>query len=494
MSMVDSKLAGRYRLVERIAVGGMGTVWRAEDEVLHRSVAVKVLNEALSEDLDAAARFEHEALAAASIQHPNMANVFDLVNEEGRPAIVMELVEGETLAARLARQGALPAVEAVRIACDVLFALEAAHDAGIIHRDVKPGNILLRSDGAVKLADLGIARTLDGPALTTTGIALGTAHYAAPEQIRGQAATPAADLYGVGAVFYEMLTGHRPFNGDSPMAAAMAALNDELTPPSAHRPDIPSSLEAIAMRALQRAPVDRFGSAAEMREALGAARPDPSTDTFPTIGPADPTIELPRAPKPEPKARRPVPPLLKRVALLWVLPLVLVALFVVAASFWWRAATTTEVPKFTGMSLTQARELAKDHELEITTTETHSATAKGTVIRQSIPPERTVADGATVKLTVSDGIPPCCKVPDLDGKTLAQAKATIENARLELGQVSYVDRSDGPEVVTLQNPDAGERVEPGEAVDITVVRVVRASDGGGDGDKKRGKGNGRDGG
>src|SRR5690349_11823276 len=179
MFMVETLLAGRYLLEEQIAVGGMGEVWRARDQVLERPVAVKLLHDSLAGDDKAAERFRREALTAAQISHPNMANVFDYIEEDGKPGIVMEYVPSQTLAQRLARKP-LPIAESVRIADDVLAALERAHAAGIIHRDIKPPNILLTPDGDVKVTDFGIARALGDASLTQTGTVMGTAHYSAP--------------------------------------------------------------------------------------------------------------------------------------------------------------------------------------------------------------------------------------------------------------------------------------------------------------------------
>ncbi|HEX9312695.1 MAG TPA: protein kinase, partial [Actinomycetota bacterium] len=226
MAQIDVVLGGRYRLVRRIAAGGMGSVWEAEDTLLHRRVAVKVLSEALAEDGRFVERFRREARATAGLSHPNVAGVFDYVEDGDRPFLVMELIEGETLADRLARQGRLPWREAAAIIEPAAAALEAAHRAGIVHRDVKPGNIMITRTGHVKVMDFGIAAATWAAPLTATGAAMGTATYISPEQASGKGAGPESDVYSLGVVLYEMLTGRPPFTRHTPVAVAMAHVRD----------------------------------------------------------------------------------------------------------------------------------------------------------------------------------------------------------------------------------------------------------------------------
>src|SRR2546425_3045864 len=226
----DVVLGGRYRLVEHIASGGMGTVWRGEDLVLHRPVAVKLLSEALGQDERFVERFRREARAAAGLSHPNVAEVFDYGEDQDTPFIVMELLPGETLADRLQREGRLPPGDAERIAVQVADALQAAHDAGIVHRDVKPGNVMLAPGGGVKVMDFGVAAAAWAAPLTSTGTTIGAASHLSPEQAAGERATPASDVYALGCVLYEMLTGRPPFVGESPLAVAGAHVREMPVP------------------------------------------------------------------------------------------------------------------------------------------------------------------------------------------------------------------------------------------------------------------------
>lgn len=267
-------LDGRYLLETEVASGGMGTVWRGRDEVLGRPVAIKVLHERLAGDPDILERFRREAVAAARLSHPNVVRVFDTGIDDGVCFIVMELFDGTTLEDRLRDGGPLPPAEATRVLSGMLQGLAHAHREGVIHRDVKPGNVLLDRDGQVKVTDFGIAKAAFATSdLTTTGELLGTARYLAPEQVAGGSVDHRADLYACGIVLYECLTGRTPFEADSHIATATMRLADTPRPPGALRPGIPRRLESVTMRALAREPEERFQSADEMNAALGPQAP-----------------------------------------------------------------------------------------------------------------------------------------------------------------------------------------------------------------------------
>lgn len=263
------KVAGRYVLESPLASGGMAEVWRGRDEVLGRPVAVKVLHEHLATDEGFLDRFRREAVTAARLSHPGVVRVFDTGIDGELCFIVMELYEGATLADRL-QGGPLPPEEASRIARNMLDGLAHAHQQEVVHRDVKPGNVLLHG-GQVKLADFGIAKAAYGGDLTTTGSLLGTARYLAPEQVDAATVDHRADLYAVGIVLYEMLTGRTPFEAETAIAEATLRLTEAPTPPRALRGGIPRGLESVVMRALARHPDERFQTAAEMRAALDQA-------------------------------------------------------------------------------------------------------------------------------------------------------------------------------------------------------------------------------
>ncbi len=300
----DGVLSERYRLTERIAVGGMGEVWAATDEVLGREVAVKFLRPEYVDDAEFRERFRAEARHAAGLSHPGIASVFDYgeqVEPEPSAWLVMELVEGEPLSALLQRTPVLLPARALDIVGQAALALEAAHSAGVVHRDVKPGNLLVRPDGVVKVTDFGIARAVDAVPITRTGTMVGTAYYLSPEQAGGKPVTPASDVYSLGVVAYECLAGQRPFPGDNAIAVATAHLREDPPP----LPDtVPADVRALVAEAMQKDPARRPEHAGELGRAALALRrtllgepetqpgpagsPEPATRVLTQVAPALP--------------------------------------------------------------------------------------------------------------------------------------------------------------------------------------------------------------
>ena len=272
--MIGRALNGRYELVEILGVGGMATVWRGLDRVLARQVAVKVLNGGLADDPRFAERFSREAQHAAMLAHPRIAMVFDSGVDQGSPYIVMELVSGRSLSTVLAEQPGMPVERAVGIAAAVCEALQVAHAAGLVHRDVKPGNIMITHDGGVKVVDFGIARAgSSGSGLTQAATVLGTAAYLSPEQATAGAVDARSDLYAVGCVLMEMLTGEPPFTADTPVAIAFRHVTEQAPLLSARRPGVPPALDAVVRRLLAKNPAERPPDAATARAELLATVP-----------------------------------------------------------------------------------------------------------------------------------------------------------------------------------------------------------------------------
>jgi serine/threonine protein kinase len=276
---VQAIAGGRYRIDDTLGHGGMAVVYLAHDRELGRPVALKLLAVHLAGDGDFRKRFVREARVAARLSHPNVVHVYDAGEDEGRPFIVMEYVPGETLARVLLRRRRLPADEAAALARQTALGLQHAHDAGLVHRDVKPQNLLLRDDGVLKIADFGIARAAEFSRLTQLGTVLGTASYLAPEQALGEEVGPEADIYSLGAVLYELLTGRPPYEFASLADLAEKQRDGTIVPVRDLEPSVPSELEALVMRCLAREPRFRPASAGEV---AGALAEEPQTKPLPT--------------------------------------------------------------------------------------------------------------------------------------------------------------------------------------------------------------------
>ncbi|RKD24147.1 hypothetical protein BEP19_06990 [Ammoniphilus oxalaticus] len=263
--MIGRRLGGRYEVKQRVGGGGMAVVYKAHDNLLNRTVALKILRSQFGHDDDFITRFRREAQAAASLSHANVVNVYDVGVEDDIQYIVMEYVEGQTLKELIIDQGALPVEQAVEIAMQICDALEHAHHNHIIHRDIKPHNILMGKNGRVKVTDFGIARAVSSATITHTGSVIGSVHYFSPEQARGGISGEKSDIYSLGIVLYEMITGSVPFSGDSPISVALKHLQEEIIAPREINPSLPQSLENVVLRALVKDPLYRYQSAREMQ-------------------------------------------------------------------------------------------------------------------------------------------------------------------------------------------------------------------------------------
>ena len=288
-TLLGTTLNGRYRLEARIGTGGMSSVYRALDETLERPVAIKLMNREIASDSDQLERFRREARAVAQLSHPHIVGVIDAGEDQGRPYIVLEYVEGETLKERIRRNGELEVSEAVAYAIEIARALGAAHARHIVHRDVKPQNVLIDEEGRAKVTDFGIARSLDDDGLTADGRVLGTTDYVSPEQALGHAVTGQSDLYSLGVVLYEMLTGSVPFRGENQVAVAMKHVREELPDVQALRPEVSASLAAVIDRATAKDLHERYRSDEELIAdledvlALEAARSGSATGEATTV-------------------------------------------------------------------------------------------------------------------------------------------------------------------------------------------------------------------
>jgi eukaryotic-like serine/threonine-protein kinase len=294
--MADELIAGRYELEEQVGSGGMSKVYRAHDRLLERTVALKILHEHYSQDEEYVERFRREARAVAQLAHPNVVTVIDRGEHEGRQFIVFEYVDGENLKQLVAREGPLPPKQVVELGLQVARALASAHARGVVHRDVKPQNVLLSDEGLPKVTDFGIARSSDVESVTLTGTVMGTSEYISPEQARGEPVDVRSDVYSLGAILYELCTGEVPFPGENPVSVAMRHLHEPVPSVRERRPEVPPRLDAAVRRSMAKDPAERFASMDELVAELEAS--------LAGLGEGEETIVLPAPARARPGRRR----------------------------------------------------------------------------------------------------------------------------------------------------------------------------------------------
>ena len=477
--------SGRYELTHLIARGGMAQVYRAMDRQLERPVALKILFPELSIDRTFVERFRREAQAAANLSHPNIVPVFDWGEDDGSYFIVMEYVEGRPLSAVLRDPQPMPPREIATIGAGVAAALAFAHRHGVVHRDVKPGNVLITPEGDVKVTDFGIARAMNTEeSLTQTGAVMGTAAYFSPEQAEGKGVDSRSDIYSLGVVLYEMAVGRPPFTGDSPVAVASKHVRDMPVLPREANPSVPPALEAVVMKAMAKNPDDRYGSAEELRAdllrfadgrpveagdpgltsvmtAFGATQAVPAatgrTMAVPPAGPPAGADDLERK---------------KRTRNLIILLVVLLVALAVIAFFLLRSVVggNVSVPDVVDQPVAVATQTLQNDNLTVgspPTTRPSSSIAKGNVVSTDPKGGASVAKNSTVDLVVSSGPAATAVVPDVKGKQLTQAIALLQTANLDY-TIHNITSNQPVGTVLSQSPAAGERIPETEKVALTV--------------------------
>lgn len=493
MNRTGQTIDARYLVERRLGTGGMADVFACEDLQLGRHVAVKVLHEQLAEDPQVVARFRRESQSAAGLQHPHIVSVFDRGDWDGIPYMAMELVDGVTLKDVIRDQAPLDPVKSIDQISQVLDALRYAHRRGLVHRDIKPQNILVGPDGDLKVADFGIARAIDDLQMTQTGMIVGTAHYLSPEQASGQAITPSADLYAVGVVLFEMLTGRMPFEGDQPVAIALKHVNEEPPALSVVNPDVPADLEYVVMRALAKVPEERYADAEEFIAALQAVRhrivsgaPVPEHGPFstgapggygaggaqitggwlqPAAGMAVPAGVAPEEVREQAEARR------RRN---WTFAIVggLATLMVLALIGYLAFGRMETVPDVRGLSAAKATQRLEDRGFKVIRDEAASSKVPAdTVMRQDPSALRRVRHGGRVRIVVSTGQAEAV-VPTVSGLTLDQAKQKLGEAgftRVNDTRMSSATVATDTVITTDPGPDA--------SVPTSTTITVRVSSG-----------------
>lgn len=475
---IGSVVGHRYRITELIGSGGMANVYKAVSIGTHHPVAVKAMRREHMENPEFRRRFEREARAVLHLRHENIVSAYDVGTYDGLPYIIMEYVDGETLKDYIRRKGLLPENEAVSLISQLLNALSAAHAAGIIHRDVKPQNVILKGDGTLKLTDFGIAREADASTRTFVGdTVIGSVHYLSPEQAQGLPVKESTDLYSAGAILYEMLTGEVPFDGDSTVAIALKQISEAPVPPVRRNPALSAAINGIILKALEKDADKRYGSAEDFLRDLRLSRKDPSGSFL-----EEETAPASRSGKGKPEAQRTAPAdgqktAAKRhprtatvlVVIAVVTALIAAVFFSVRSVFSGRSTGRQDVPSLVGKQLADAEERAENFGFTLTVDryETDGGYEYGTVISQTPAAGVSAKQGSALTVVVSLG-PESPTVPSLLGKTYEEAIRILHDAGLEEGEISYRVSEEAIGCVCAQTPGPGEDITPGATVSLCI--------------------------
>ncbi|MBR5430501.1 MAG: Stk1 family PASTA domain-containing Ser/Thr kinase [Firmicutes bacterium] len=482
--MIGKIFNNRYQIVEKLGAGGTAIVYRGQDMLLNRAVTIKILREEFVNNGDLVRRFRHEAQAVASLSHPNIVSVYDVGYEENMHYIVMEFVEGESLKEYIKRKGPLRLSEACNIITQILAGVQHAHEHGIVHRDIKPHNILLSVDGRAKVTDFGIAVGMSDVTMTynsTTRI-MGSVHYISPEQVQGQPATDRSDIYSCGVVFYEMLTGRVPYQGETPISIAMQHVQGELLLPNQVNPQVPASVSYVVTRAMRRNPETRYESAADMADAVKAAYQSVLDSDGDQVTDSTVTIKKKRSKRKNDTAEREqltdqgTDDGGSRRFTPGRLLLVLLAVALVGAIIWMATQLTgalihddtVVMPDVVGRTQAEAEAALSaaglSYKIEF---EASDEIASGLVMEQSVAAEQRVNAEREIVLTVSSGAAQI-EVPSLVGSSQRIAELTLANLGLNTEIDSEYNAEVGKDQVIMQSPEGGTMVDPGSSVKLLI--------------------------
>ena len=470
----------RYEVQQKIGVGGMADVYRGKDTLLGRPVAIKILHQNFGSDQDFVARFKREAQAAGKLNHPNVVSMYDVGFDQGFHYIIMEYVSGCTLKEYIQHHGAQVTVqEAVKITVAIAEVLEHAHMMGIVHCDVKPHNILITDSGRVKVTDFGIARAINSATtMMYTNSVMGSAHYISPEQASGKSINVSTDIYSLGVVLYELLTGEVPFRGETPVSVALQHVKDPVVAPRIKNAMIPPQLEQVVLMALEKEPGKRFGSISEMIQALrmslgyrGGTSARPMQHDFATqVLPPLETEVLEEEEEQQEGILAKLGSLPQKYVIggaVFAFLLAFLWAFLSFGNFW--SNSTVDVPNVVGKQLSVATRLLEERHLRVSSSEvTNSDVPAGQVISQSPEAGESVKEQRMVHLVVSKGAGDIT-IPDLQGMSFDQAREKLKALGLSIGKISYEsDSSKEDGVVISQGLQAGGKASKGATVDITI--------------------------
>jgi len=481
-------LGGRYELIEKIGGGGMAVVYKAKCRLLNRFVAVKILRPEFINDEEFINRFRIEAQAAASLSHPNIVSIYDVGEEEGIHYIVMEFIDGITLKDYIKKKGTIPWREAVNITIQICSAIEQAHRNHIVHRDIKPHNIILTADGIAKVTDFGIAKAVTSSTITMVGSTIGSVHYFSPEQARGGFVDEKSDLYSLGIVLYEMVTGKTPFDGETPVAVALKHIQNVPDEPSSINPDIPRSVNDIIMKAIKKEQNSRYQSATEMLADLHRVFKEPdgdfvvfsSDDNCPTVRIPDITnrnfiqkeeesdIKGNKTNKGKKKKDNLTTWLAIATSVIIISIFAYIAYKIIVPVILPQSSENFIVESYVGKNIDDVRELLEKHNITVEEKPVFSESKeKGTILSQNVAPGKEFKPGAAnvIEFEVSAG-PELIKIPDLKGKEYRVAEMDLKSMGLE----TEVEEENSDTIpnghVIRTEPGKDEEVEPGTLITI----------------------------
>lgn len=482
MSLEGKIIGNRYEVLEKIGIGGMATVYKAKDNILKRNVAVKVLRDEFTTDEEFIKRFNTEAQAAASLTHPNIVSIYDVGHEDNLYFIVMELIQGKTLKQIITEDGVLPWKWSINIAIQIASALEIAHKNNIVHRDIKPHNIIITEDGVAKVTDFGIAKAVSNSTITAFGTTIGSVHYFSPEHARGGYTDAKSDIYSLGVVMYEMMTGRVPFDADTPVSIALKHMQEKPVEPIKLNPSIPYAVNKIIMKAMQKEVALRYSSATEMLKDLNAALKNPDGNTVMPDQNIEnsytqriPTIQ--GGEKMNQKERKVNAFFKKHKKAIMIAIIVLIVILIPVIGFYGTQAILNvgrakdvKLPNLVGKTIEEAEQELNKSKLKIEKKEEfNSEIEAGKIISQNPPfiENYTVKENSTVEVVVSKGTE-MTKVPKIIGMEYEEAEEEIKKYNLQAEKIDKVSKTVEKGIVIEQEPAENTEIKAGEKVKIYV--------------------------